>query len=365
MDGASAAVIGAWMLVNKAVALMDEGAKVDGNEIIISNHGQGSRGIGEAMLASMEKATKGTVTASELMEKAQKLMLAGYNPDQIIRFSNVVTAGAIYMGTTVTEAYDRIADSVATRMPRAMVQSGAITREQMQIVTAAIKAGASQSALFELAIANLQVKTLELKGVQNEGTLAMQRYHKEIKELQEDIGIGLVKAFGMAIEAVDKFDKAIRHAGEGGGSQWYKDLARKVDEFFGIPENVTNLGMGKTKPGPGDWSGGVIQHKPEDPELTAGKKQVADLTAQLKNFGDASKDAKDILKSIMDENKKAYDEVIEAADDASKMQILAGQNELNFALSKINTEEASCENICRCCCDQYLCQRCSGQKRKA
>ena len=339
---ASAAIYAAIAVINKGIALMDEGAKAMATKSAFQIMAKEAGVSGEAMLASMEKATKGTVADSELMQKAQKLMLAGYSPDQIVRFSQVVIAASQYMGTTVAEAYDRITDSVATRMPRAMVQSGAITREQMQIVTAAIKAGASQSELLELAIANLQVQTLELKGVQNEATLAMQRYHKEIKELQEDIGIGLVKALGMAIEAVDKFDKAIKSAGAGGGSQGYKDFARKVDEFFGIPEKATNLGMTGASGGAGGaWSTGVVQHKPEDPELTAAKKRADDRTAQLKALGDASKDAKDILKSVMDENKRAYEEVVEAADHASKMQILAGQNELNFALSKIKTEEAA------------------------
>jgi hypothetical protein len=86
-------------------------------------------------------------------------------------------------------------------MPKALVRMGAVTREQMKIVNEAIANGIDEMALYELAMANLEAKQRMLQGTQNEGTIAMQRFHAQVKETGESIGKGLLwaveKAYGM------------------------------------------------------------------------------------------------------------------------------------------------------------------------
>lgn len=189
---ASAAIVAAWMLVNKAVAYMDEGAKALQVESSFKLMAESAGINSEKLIESMEKATRGTIEGSDLMQKAIKLMLLGYDPSQIERFSNVVITASQFAGTTATDAYERLADAIGNRQPKAMIRMGAVTKEQMEVVNEAIKAGASSTALFELAMANLELKQKMLQGTQFESTIAMQRFHSQVKETGETIGKGLL-----------------------------------------------------------------------------------------------------------------------------------------------------------------------------
>ncbi len=189
---ASAAVIAAWALVNKAVAYMDEGGKAlqieSSFKIMADSAGVNS----ERLIASMKAATRETIDDSDLMQKAVKLMTLGYNPEQIERFSNVVITASQIAGTTAAEAYENLADAIGNRTPKALIRMGAVTREQMEIVNKAINEGADQMALYELAMANLELKQKMLQGTQDQATIALQRFHTQVKETQENLGKGLI-----------------------------------------------------------------------------------------------------------------------------------------------------------------------------
>ena len=185
---AAAGIAAAWATANQAIQLMDAGTKAQQIASSFQIVAGESGAMANDMIANMKRATQGTVAESDLQQKAVKLMLAGYDPQQIKDFSAVAVTASQYMGVNVSEAYDRISDALATRMPRAMVQAGAVTREQMQIVTEAIKAGADQSDLMALAIENLRVKQAILMGTEDEATLAMQRFHAEIEEAKKKMG---------------------------------------------------------------------------------------------------------------------------------------------------------------------------------
>ena len=142
----------------------------------------------------MKKATRGTIEESDMMQKAVKLMTLGYDTEKIERFSQTVHTAAMIAGTTDAEAYDNLADAIANRMPKALVRMGAITREQMKVVTEAIAAGADETSLYELAMANLEAKEKMLQGTQDQATVAIQRFHAEVKETKETLGKGIIWA---------------------------------------------------------------------------------------------------------------------------------------------------------------------------
>lgn len=191
---AAAVATAAWMAVNKAMEYVEAGAEAmqvkSSFGIIAKEYGADADG----MIESMKRLTKNTVDDSQLQQKAVKMMLAGYNPEQIEKFSGVAIAASQYMGVAVGEAFDMIADSLSSRMPKAMVKSGAVTKEQMGIVSEAIKAGAESTVLMDLAIANLSVKQLMLQGTQDGATLAIQRFHAQTEETKEAVGVGLLVA---------------------------------------------------------------------------------------------------------------------------------------------------------------------------
>jgi len=190
--GISAAVYALEKSVSQALQYMDEAAhamQISSSFKIMAD----SAGVAaDSLISNMKRATQETIADSELMQKAVKLMTLGYDPAQIERFSKVVVTASQIAGTSAAQAYDDLADAIATRMPRALIRMGAVTREQMQVVTAAIKNGASETSLYELAMANLEKKQLMLQGTQDSATIAMQKFHAEMKEFKENIGKWLI-----------------------------------------------------------------------------------------------------------------------------------------------------------------------------
>ena len=195
---ASVAIGAAMMVAREGMEYMRKGAKAlqieSSFKIMADSAGVNS----EHMIASMKKATRETIDDSDMMQKAVKLMTLAYSPEQIERFSKVVVTASQIAGTSSAEAYDQLADAIANRMPKALVRMGAVTREQMKIVTAAVEAGADSVALYELAMANLELKQKMLQGTQDAATIAMQRYDAQIKEMKETIGKGLIVALAYA-----------------------------------------------------------------------------------------------------------------------------------------------------------------------
>lgn len=191
----------AYLAVQKAMVYMDQGAQAQQIASSFKIMAESSGINAAVMAANMKKMTEETIDDSGLMQKAVKMMTLGFDPAQIERFSNVVITASQIAGTTATEAYDRLADAISTRMPRALISMGAVTKDQMKIVTEAINAGADSTVVYELAMANLELKQQMLKGTQDEATLSMQRFHAQSKETGETIGtilmIGLQKLYGV------------------------------------------------------------------------------------------------------------------------------------------------------------------------
>ena len=346
---ASAAVVGAWMLVNRAVAFMDEGAKALQVESSFKIMAESSGAAADEMIASMKRATRGTIEESQLMQKAVKLMTLGYDSDQIERFSKVVITASQIAGTSAAEAYDNLADAISTRMPRALVRMGSVTREQMQIVTAAIKAGASETALYELAMANLELKQLMLQGTMDQATVSMQQFHARTKETREFIGKELIAALEIGYRLFQMLGGSILQAA--GAYAKYRELIYTISgdeakaaqnrEFANtalaagnkLIEESRQLSFLQTAEG----------KRATADEISGAQAGVAAQVARLKAIADAAKGAKDITKAAMDENKKIYDMEVEQAENAAKMKTLAGENawasELNFALATFDAKE--------------------------
>jgi hypothetical protein len=353
---ASAAVVGAWMLVNKAVELMDQGARAMQVESSFKIMAESSGVAADSLIENMRKATKETVDDSDLMAKAVKLMTLGYNPEQIERFSKVVITASEIAGLSVSETYERLADSIANRMPKAMVQMGAATRDQIKIVNKAVAEGADEMALYELAMANLELKQKMLQGTQDEATLSLQKFHAQVSETKEAIGKGLIIVAqelygifqGAAAAALFLAGGIMKVAG---GIAWltskmpgsigkeaaadYKTLTENAQAAF---DAATDLSKKSIENITGTTEVGA---KATKEEIAAAQAKVDAQMKGLKAIADAVKNAKDILKAVTDENKHVYEAAIEAADHYAETQRLAGQNELAYALDVISRKEAA------------------------
>lgn len=178
----------AYDYAQQAMELMEEGAKASRIETSFKLMSDAAGFSSEKIISSMKEATQGTISSSDLMQKATSLMLQGYNPEQIERFSKVVVTASQYAGSTAAEAYDQLADAIGKRNPEALLRLGAITTDQMDIVSKAIKNGASSSEIFELAMANLELRTAQLKGTQDKEVIALQQFHAQLSETKEQTG---------------------------------------------------------------------------------------------------------------------------------------------------------------------------------
>ena len=195
---ASAAIAAAAVAIRQAIGYIDEAAKALQIESSFKIMADAAEVNSERLIASMKAATRETIDDSAMMQKAIKLMTLGYNPEQIERFSRVVITASQIAGTTAAEAYDELADAIANRMPKALVRMGAATREQMGIVNAAIEAGADSIAIYELAMANLELKQKMLQGTMDQAAIAMQRLKAMTDEATESIGKLLIIAIDKA-----------------------------------------------------------------------------------------------------------------------------------------------------------------------
>ena len=206
---ASAAITAAIVAIHKAMVYIEGGAKAMQVESAFKIMAEDAGVNADLLIKSMKEATRETIDDSAMMSKAIKLMIKGYDPEQIERFSKVVITASQYAGTTAAEAYDSLADAIASRAPRALRQLGAVAKEQMKLVEEAIEAGADKTVLFELAMANLELMQKRLQGTQDQASIRLQRMKAATEELTETIGKGLIWALEKAYHATEFYAGAM------------------------------------------------------------------------------------------------------------------------------------------------------------
>lgn len=191
----------AYMGFQKVKEYMELGAKAQQITSSFRIMAEAAGKSSEDIVHAMKAATKETIDNSDLMLKATKLMVMGYDSEQIIRFSKNVIAASQIAGVSVGEAYEGLADAIATKMPRALLKMGAITKDQMKLVSAAVASGIDEMGLYNLAMANLELRTVQLKGTQDLAALSLQKFSAQVKETKEQLGMlvieGLQKVYGL------------------------------------------------------------------------------------------------------------------------------------------------------------------------
>jgi len=333
--GLTATVAAVGVAVNRAMAYMEQGARAMQQESSFKIVAEQSGIAADTMIDNMKRLVKNTVDDSDMMQKATKLMLAGFDEKQIERFTSVAITASQYAGVSVSEAFETMADAIANKTPKALVKMGAVTRDQMSIVTKAIEAGAESTALFELAIANLEVKQLKQQGRQDEATLSMQQFQTQVKNTTEDIGKGLIRALQVAFGSLQVFAANVIMA-YGYARQFLTWVAEKT----GSPKDAIKYETAMTEAmmkraaeleeqGKKNISGKAeVEKKATAEEIKNAEKTRDALLAKFKAMGEAAKDAGTILKSLMSANKEFYEAAIGEADRWRMRQQDAGADEL-------------------------------------
>jgi hypothetical protein len=347
--GLSVAAIAAYAAVQKAVTYMDQGAKALQQESSFKIVAEQSGIMADTLIGNMKRLTRETIDDSDLMQKATKLMLAGFDAGQIERFSAQAVTASRIAGVSVSEAFDALGDAIANRTPKAMVKLGAVTREQMKIVEAAIKAGADSTTLFELAMTNLELKALLLKGTLDDSAISLQRFHARTKETQEAIGKGLIIALDGAYRMFQYLAAGIL-----GVVSAYARYRSIVYQAMGDEEKARHnrfvadaayAARNELLKEAAQYIGkeSAAEQKASSQEIDDAKKRRDALVAKLKAMGEAGKDASRILKSLMDANKMMYEAAIGETDRWLQRQRDAGADELATMTSYYDKRWAAAE----------------------
>jgi hypothetical protein len=190
------------LVINKGSEFVDLGAKALQTETAFKGVAASAHENSEALLADWQRASAGTVEATELMQRGIKGMTQGLSGADMTKVWEMARQGAITAGMDVKTAGEEITNSVANNLPRAMVRFGLITKEQMQLINKAMAAGVEDVHMLDIAYDNFLIKQAMIGPNVDKTNEALQRYRAEIAQLKVDIGVGLVTAIGFAIDKV-------------------------------------------------------------------------------------------------------------------------------------------------------------------
>ena len=343
------AAVAAWEMVQKGMEYVDLGAKAQQVESSFKIMSDAAGVNSESLIESMKEATRSTIDDSDLMQKAVKLMLAGYDAQQIKDFSAVAITASEYAGVTVGEAFDRLGDAIANKTPKALVQLGALTKEQMPDFTAAIKGGADQSDVMALALDNLALKGLQLQGTENGATLAVQQFHAQTVQTKEEIGTGIIRvmeigygvfqAFGVASLTVSAgLWEVARGAASAaamttalipGMGDFSAKMQGMADSYKDNAEQDFAAALKLKDQAVTNFTGVAdVAQKASDDQIKAGKDKVAADMANLEKFKNTKADEAAVLTSLTKQYQDSYDSQVSKADLAYKAAVAGGENEL-------------------------------------
>ncbi len=203
----SAAVVAAWVLVHKAFALAEEGAKVLAIQDSFKLMADSAKVNGEAMIAQMGKVTASTIDDSQMMLQAQRLLAQGLSQNQIVKLSETARVAARFMGVDVKNAFEMITESVITGNVRGLRPFGITMAATTQAIEKHASAlGTVPGYLSEYGRSQAIVNEIIKKGEENTKLLGgelhpnlsekFQQLNAVANEVKETMGIAMLPVFG-------------------------------------------------------------------------------------------------------------------------------------------------------------------------
>ena len=249
---ASAAIVVAWMAVNKAMAWAEIGAKAqqaeDSFRIVAAASGESA----DKIIADMKRAAQGTVDDSDIMQKAVKGMVLGLKGDEMVKIMEAARVSARVAGEDVKTAYEAITNAISTGMPRALKKYGLATKEETAIVEQALKAGVTEINLYELAMRNAGIQAAKFGALNATSAEGVQIFKAQVQETTEAIGKFVVEVVTKAYGVLKTFAALLTYIAApiayitGGQEAWNAalasadDLLRQVGDLTG--ENAKKAG---------------------------------------------------------------------------------------------------------------------------
>ncbi len=171
-----------------AMELVELGAKVRQTEDTFSSMAATMHFNGEGMITDMERLTKNTVDASDLMQKSIKGLAQGLSSSDMKQIAEMAPVAAKNALISVNEAFERLSDAIANEIPRSLRQMGMLTKDEMNLVNRAITSGVDNVDLLTLAHANLQVQMARMGPAAVSDYEKFQQLSARTKEFHENVG---------------------------------------------------------------------------------------------------------------------------------------------------------------------------------
>ena len=121
---ASATVIGAFYAMQRVFQLSTLGANVKSIEESFTLLSKNAGIAGDQLILKLQQVTNATIDSSDLMRKANRLIVEGFSAKQIIQIGEAARVAARIMGTDVSAAYEQVADAIVNLRQRGLKTAG-------------------------------------------------------------------------------------------------------------------------------------------------------------------------------------------------------------------------------------------------
>lgn len=186
--GLTAAAVGVWMAFAKVREYLDLGASALKAEAAYAAMTESVGANSEKIIRDSQRATRGLIDDSDMMQRAVFAMTQDIDPEQIPQLFAAAAVAAKKTGKDIGEVSETIIDAVGTDMPRGLKRLGMITKDQMAILNKAFALGITDIKLLDMLIANTAVDAARLSGSAADAADNLKRFDVEVKQLKETIG---------------------------------------------------------------------------------------------------------------------------------------------------------------------------------
>lgn len=359
---ATAAVTAAYFAVSRAWDIAEKAANFEQQKIGFANLAASYEANGENILESLKKVSGGTVDSMTLVNKAGTAMMMGIDPDKIVKLMEIARATTRVTGQSVTQAFDDISLAVARSSKLKLDNLGIIidvakANEEYarELGTTAEKLNDTQ---MKQAFLNASIKAgdelIKRMGEQTDTTRdKMDRLKVTLEELQLLMGQGLIRAglglygvFQMVAAAALKISQGIFKIAQGantlldlvtfdnslGGAAAKRDAAYWATQADAAGGAAADL-FGKSKE---NFAAMIAPAK--DFATAMAKTVVSPSSATTTGKGGGGAD-----NSLSNIAKDTYEDAINAAEYAAKMEILAGKDVLQAKLDALTKQQDALE----------------------
>jgi hypothetical protein len=194
---AAAAIGGSLYAANEVFNVVTIGVKAKAIEESFASLSKNAGFSGDALIEKLKEVTNQTVESSDLMRKANRLIIEGFSPEQIVQIGAESRQAARLMGTDVASAYEQVSDAIVNLRQRGLKTAGFVIDLNEAYRKHADKLGIAASSLNDYGKQMALAEAVHQKYLDNmvkTGPLAENEYENiqqmgsAWKSLKEDIG---------------------------------------------------------------------------------------------------------------------------------------------------------------------------------